>query len=73
LFQPITLDDIVHVDPHLHRSLQWLLTNDAKDLDTTFAVEHEAFGEIRLHELKAQGKDIAVTEVRVLFITFKKL
>lgn len=53
------------VDPDLHRSLQWLLKNDAAEIDTTFAVEHEAYGEIRVHELKAQGKDIPVTEVRL--------
>lgn len=61
--QSITLDDIAGVDPDLHRSLQWLLHNDVTQLDTTFSVEHEAFGELRVHELKAGGKDLPVTQV----------
>lgn len=64
-FQGITLDDIAGVDPDLHRSLQWLLHNDVTQLDTTFAVEHEAFGELRVHELKAGGRDIPVTQVKI--------
>ena len=33
-----------------------------KIIDTTFAVEHEAYGAVRTHELKKGGKDIPVTE-----------
>ena len=33
-----------------------------KIVDTNFAVEHEAYGAIRTHELKKGGKDIPVTE-----------
>ena len=33
-----------------------------KIVDTTFSVEHEAYGAIRTHELKKGGKDISVTE-----------
>ncbi|KAL0279040.1 UNVERIFIED_CONTAM: hypothetical protein PYX00_000684 [Menopon gallinae] len=62
LSKSITLDDIAGVDPDLHRSLQWLLHNDVTQLDTTFSVEHEAFGELRVHELKAGGKDLPVTQ-----------
>ncbi|KAK6630644.1 hypothetical protein RUM43_014629 [Polyplax serrata] len=62
LSKSITLDDIAGVDPDLHRSLQWLLHNDVTQLDTTFAVEHEAFGELRVHELKTGGRDIPVTQ-----------
>lgn len=63
LNKPITLDDIEAVDPDLHRSLTWMLDNDISDvLDTTFSVEHDAFGQLQVHELKPGGKDIAVTE-----------
>lgn len=63
LRKPITLDDIEFVDPELHRGLCWMLENDITDaLDTTFLVEHNAFGQIQEHELKENGKEIAVTE-----------
>ncbi|XP_064478948.1 E3 ubiquitin-protein ligase SMURF2-like [Ornithodoros turicata] len=77
LNKPITLDDIEAVDPDLHRSLTWMLDNDISDvLDNTFCVEHDAFGQLQVHELKPGGKDISVTEdnkkeyVR-LFVNFR--
>jgi Ubiquitin-protein ligase len=36
------------------------LSNDV--LDTTFAVEVNSFGVLKVHELKGGGKDIQVTE-----------
>lgn len=69
LNKPITLDDIEEVDPTLHKSLTWMLENsidgedeDSKIIDTTFSVEHEAFGVIRTHELKEGGGNLPVTE-----------
>ena len=63
LNKPITLDDIEAVDPDLHKSLNWILTNDITEvIDSTFSVEHEAFGAIRVHELKPGGKE---TQVRL--------
>lgn len=63
LNKPITLDDIEAVDPDLHQSLNWILTNDIADvIDSTFSVEHDTFGAIRVHELKPGGKSIQVTE-----------
>jgi len=63
LNKPITLDDIEAVDPDLHKSLNWILANDITDvIDSTFSVEHDAFGAIRVHELKPGGKSIQVTE-----------
>jgi E3 ubiquitin ligase SMURF1/2 len=63
LNKPITLDDIEAVDPDLHQSLNWILTNDITDvIDSTFSVEHDTFGAIRVHELKPGGKSIQVTE-----------
>ena len=49
------------VDPDLHQSLNWILTNDIADvIDSTFSVEHDTFGAIRVHELKPGGKSIQV-------------
>lgn len=63
LNKPVTLDDIEGVDPELHRSLTWMLESDITGIiDTSFAVEHDAFGVIQVHELKPGGKDISVTE-----------
>ena len=62
LNKPITLDDIEAVDPDLHKSLNWMLNNNIEDIiDTSFSVEHEAFGAIRVHELKPGGKNIPVS------------
>ena len=53
--------NIQAVDPDLHKSLNWILTNDIADvIDSTFSVEHDAFGAIRVHELKPGGKAIQV-------------
>lgn len=63
LNKPITLDDIEAVDPELHRSLKWMLENNISSIiDTTFSVEHDAFGQLQVHELKPNGKEIPVTE-----------
>ena len=62
LNKPITLDDIEAVDPDLHKSLNWILINDITEvIDSTFSVEHEAFGAIRVHELKPGGKETQVS------------
>ncbi|KAI4455857.1 hect domain ubiquitin-protein ligase [Holotrichia oblita] len=56
LNKPITLQDIEGVDPELHRSLTWMLENNIDGvLDTTFSVENNSFGAIKVHELKPGG------------------
>ncbi|RUS90106.1 hypothetical protein EGW08_002148 [Elysia chlorotica] len=63
LGKPVTLDDLESVDPHLHRSLCWMLENNIENvLDHTFSVEHNSFGRMQEYELKPGGKDITVTE-----------
>nr|CAD7413164.1 unnamed protein product [Timema poppensis] len=63
LNKPITLIDIEGVDPELHRSLTWMLDNNITGIiDTTFSVEQNSFGVLRVHELKPGGRDILVTE-----------
>lgn len=31
-------------------------------IDTSFSVEHDSFGQIQVHELKPNGKEIPVTD-----------
>lgn len=63
LGKPINLSDIEYVDPELYSSLCWILENDKTDMiDTTFLVQHNAFGQLQEHELKEGGRNIAVTE-----------
>lgn len=63
LNKPITLSDIEDVDPELHRSLTWILENNITNvIDTTFSVENNSFGVLKVHELKPNGGSMAVTE-----------
>ncbi|XP_012941306.1 E3 ubiquitin-protein ligase SMURF2 [Aplysia californica] len=63
LGKPVTLDDLESVDPHLHRSLCWMLENNIENvLDHTFSVEHDSFGCMQEYELKPGGTEITVTE-----------
>jgi len=63
LNKSISLIDIEAVDPNLYTSLKWMLENSITDIiDTTFSVEHDSFGVIKVHELKKNGKNIPVTE-----------
>lgn len=63
LNKPITLQDIEGVDPELHRSLTWMLENSTEGvLETTFSVENNSFGVVKVHELKPNGAMIQVTE-----------
>jgi len=64
LNKSISLADIEAVDPNLFTSLHWMLENDITDIiDTTFSVEHDSFGAIKVHELKKNGKNVTVTEL----------
>ncbi|KAJ2721794.1 hypothetical protein GGI07_003728 [Coemansia sp. Benny D115] len=62
LKKPITLDDMESVDKDVYNSLKWTLENDITDMDFTFSVDDERFGQHIEVELKPGGKDIAVTE-----------
>ncbi|GAB6031183.1 E3 ubiquitin-protein ligase smurf2, variant 3 [Chamberlinius hualienensis] len=59
----ICLDDIEGVDPELYKSLNWMLQNDITGvIDSAFSVEHNAYGQIQVHELRPRGKDMIVNE-----------
>ena len=63
LNKSISLIDIEAVDPNLFTSLKWMLENSITDIiDTTFSVEHDSFGVLKVHELKKNGRNIPVTE-----------
>lgn len=63
LNKPITLSDIEGVDPELHRSLTWMLENNISNvIESTFSVENNSFGILKVHELKPNGQQVAVTE-----------
>jgi E3 ubiquitin ligase SMURF1/2 len=63
LNKPITLQDIEGVDPELHRSLTWMLENSITGvIESTFSVENNSFGVLKVHELKPNGQQIIVTE-----------
>lgn len=63
LNKPISLSDIESVDPDLHRSLTWMLENSITGvIDTTFSVENNSFGAVKVHELKMGGSNLVVTE-----------
>ena len=49
LNKSISLNDIEAVDPNLFTSLKWMLENSITDvIDTTFSVEHDSFGVIKV-------------------------
>ncbi|KAJ8029306.1 E3 ubiquitin-protein ligase NEDD4 [Holothuria leucospilota] len=59
--KPITLADMEAVDSEYYNSLLWIKENDPIDLELTFAVDEESFGEMRTSELKKGGRLIPVT------------
>ncbi|XP_064620159.1 E3 ubiquitin-protein ligase NEDD4-like isoform X3 [Lineus longissimus] len=62
LGKPIVLADMESVDSEYHNSLQWILDNDPGDLELTFSVDEEFFGEMKERELIPHGGDMKVTE-----------
>ncbi|XP_021360527.1 E3 ubiquitin-protein ligase NEDD4-like isoform X4 [Mizuhopecten yessoensis] len=61
LGKSMILQDMEPVDSEYFNSLCWIRDNDPIDLDLTFSVEEDYFGEITERELKPGGKDIVVT------------
>ncbi|XP_017260236.1 E3 ubiquitin-protein ligase NEDD4a isoform X2 [Kryptolebias marmoratus] len=61
LQKSITLQDMESVDSEYFNSLKWILENDPEDLDLTFTIDEELFGETHQHELKPGGSEIVIT------------
>ncbi|KAL4222136.1 E3 ubiquitin-protein ligase HW1 [Mactra antiquata] len=61
---PCCLADVEAYDGEFHQSLTWLKENDISDvdMDLTFSVNEEVFGQVTERELKPNGKNIPVTE-----------
>ena len=62
LGKAVDYKDIEAIDPEYYKSLEWMLDNPVADLDLTFSVDAEDFGEAKTIELKPNGKDISVTD-----------
>lgn len=75
---PVDFKDLEAVDPEYFKSLTWILENDITDvIELTFSVEHDDFGEVKVIDLKPDGRNIAVTEANkreyVKLVTENKL
>ncbi|XP_076069409.1 E3 ubiquitin-protein ligase Nedd4 isoform X2 [Oratosquilla oratoria] len=61
LGKKIELKDMESVDSEYYNSLLWIQENDPADLDLTFSVDEESFGQTSSHELKEGGTNVPVT------------
>ncbi|XP_050314008.1 E3 ubiquitin-protein ligase HECW2-like [Anthonomus grandis grandis] len=62
---PVALSDLESLDFEFHQSLQWIKDHDISlqgELELTFAVTEEVFGQVMERELKPGGRNVAVTE-----------
>lgn len=56
------MNDLVFLDPELHRNLMYLKTcENPEDLSLNFTVVDDIFGSLQVKELISGGKDIPVT------------
>ncbi|KAH9520087.1 E3 ubiquitin-protein ligase HW2 [Bulinus truncatus] len=67
---PLSLEDVESLDMEFHQSLLWLKDNDISEveLDLTFSVSEEVFGQVTERELKPNGKNIAVLDPRLVSV-----
>lgn len=63
---PVDLSDVESLDSEFHQSLQWMKETDlnhlSSDLELTFAVTEDIGGQHVERELKANGRNLPVTE-----------
>uniref|UniRef100_A0AC35TKE4 HECT domain-containing protein n=1 Tax=Rhabditophanes sp. KR3021 TaxID=114890 RepID=A0AC35TKE4_9BILA len=64
LNKKISIKDLESVDAEYYNSLMWIADNniDECDMEMYFVVDYEILGEVKCHELKVGGRDIAVNE-----------
>ncbi|XP_045465845.1 E3 ubiquitin-protein ligase NEDD4 isoform X3 [Harmonia axyridis] len=58
LAKAIDLKDMESVDSEYYKSLLWIKENDPSDLDLTFSVDEDSFGQTSLHELIPGGANV---------------
>eukprot|EP00038_Savillea_parva_P019290 m.27040 g.27040 ORF g.27040 m.27040 type:complete len:843 (-) comp4370_c1_seq1:1004-3532(-) len=58
---PITVEDMMSVDPEYYKNLLYVLQNDPAPLNLTFSIDEEGIGETREVDLKENGSQIDVT------------
>ncbi|XP_056371754.1 E3 ubiquitin-protein ligase NEDD4-like [Oenanthe melanoleuca] len=58
LGKPITLKDMESVDSEYYNSLKWILENDPTELDLTFCIDEENFGQTYQVDLKPNGSEM---------------
>lgn len=61
LQKSIDLKDMEAVDTEYYNSLMWIKENDPRQLELTFCVDEDTFGQKSQHELKLGGINIEVT------------
>ncbi|XGW19851.1 hypothetical protein V3C99_003577 [Haemonchus contortus] len=68
LSKKIALKDIEQVDTEFYNSVMWIKDNniDECQMELYFVADYELLGELKTHELKPGGTDIAVTEANKL-------
>ncbi|CAH1994341.1 unnamed protein product [Acanthoscelides obtectus] len=63
---PVALSDLESLDHEFHQSLRWIREHDVSavqgELELTFAVTEEVFGQVTERELKPGGRNVPVTE-----------
>ncbi|XP_077988397.1 E3 ubiquitin-protein ligase NEDD4-like isoform X2 [Glandiceps talaboti] len=57
----ITINDMEAVDSEYYNSLKWITENDPEDLELTFCVDEELFGQTLTKDLIPDGTNIKVT------------
>lgn len=64
LGKPLTMKDLESIDPEFYNSLLWIKENSIEecDLEMYFAADYEVLGQIKNHELKADGSNLRVTD-----------
>ncbi|GMT28047.1 hypothetical protein PFISCL1PPCAC_19344, partial [Pristionchus fissidentatus] len=64
LNKKLVLKDLESVDSEFYNSVVWIKDNDIDEcqMELYFVADYELLGEIKSHELKEGGKDIAVNE-----------
>ncbi|KAF4531590.1 hypothetical protein B566_EDAN010056 [Ephemera danica] len=62
LGKTIDLKDMESVDSEYYNSLLWIKENDPSELELTFCVDEDSFGQTSQRELKPNGANIALTD-----------